>query len=237
MQARAKKTKPTAEMDEPLRLLRLAPLTRRHIYCFVGLVSWDPLEPHKFDLHGCDTPAREQLKASVFHGLLLSCRAIYAEAAPLLYSANRLILHYSHHDSEPLMPLGALTATSLASLRTLTIVLNQASCHQDFDHRGYCSWCCLDRDKTGLGPSYYCKRDHANAHNLPLLAPSPTHPKPDVNGDDNGNNDSNAKDTQLVAAQHLLAKWNSAATRLSHITSERLELGFVATLTLTMDVH
>ncbi|KAH6622591.1 hypothetical protein F5144DRAFT_334135 [Chaetomium tenue] len=214
------------EMEEPSPLLRLTPLIRRRIYSFVGLVSWDPLQPHKFDLHGRDTLVREQPKASAFHGLLLSCRAIYSEAAPLLYSASRFVLHYTHDDDpDPLRPLRALTLTSLASLTALTIVLNQASCHHDFDHRGYHSWCCLDRDQIGLGPADHCKRNHTNAHSLPLLAPSPAYPKPSDKRNDNDND--NANDAPFAAAQQLLANWHSAAARLSHITSGQLDLGLV----------
>jgi hypothetical protein len=213
-----------AEMDECRFILRLTPVIRRRIYQFVGLVPWDSVKlPHKFDLHGRDAQVTEQPKPNVFHGLLLSCRTIYAEAAPLLYSTNRFILHYAQDDSEPLMPLHALTATSLASLTNLTIVLNQASCHQDFDHGGYYSLCCLGRHTTGLGPAYHCKGDHANAHNLPLLAPNPTAPEQN----DNRNVQASGSESQLAADQDLIAKWHSAATHLSHITSGRLDLGLV----------
>ncbi|KAH6853246.1 hypothetical protein B0I37DRAFT_358837 [Chaetomium sp. MPI-CAGE-AT-0009] len=228
-------------MEEPSPLLRLTPLIRRRIYHFVGLLLWDGGPyigelPHKFDLHGRKMPVRRQPdEASLFHGLLLSCRVIYAEAAPLLYSANRFILHYSHarpglpEPPEPLMPLHALTATSLASLTSLTIILNQASCHQDFDHGGWDSCCCLERDETGLGPSYDCKNDHANAHNLPLLA-GPTNTNLEPNGNRNGNGVSDGDDdddAQFAAAQQLLAKWHSAAARLSYITSGQLDLRLV----------
>ena len=214
-------------MEETSPLLRLTPPLRRRIYRFVDLASWDRLEPYKFDLHGRDTPVPEQPKPSAFHGLLLSCRVIYTEAAALLYSANRFILHYAHacpglpEPPEPLMPLRALTAASLASLTSLTIVLNQASCHHHFGHGGYYSLCCLERDKKGPGLSagYHCKEFHANAHHFPLLAPSPTNLERNDKGKGN--------DAQLAAAQQLLAKWHSAATRLSYITSGHLDLGLV----------
>ncbi|KAK3293678.1 uncharacterized protein B0H64DRAFT_405252 [Chaetomium fimeti] len=214
-------------MEEPSPLLRLTTPIRRRIYSFIGIVPWDRVKlPHKFDLYGRKTPAREQPEASAFHGLLLSCRVVYSEAAPLLYSANRFILHYAHagpgfpEPSDPLRPLRALTPTALASLTNLTIVLNQASCHHDFSHGGYYSLCCLGRDETGLGPGFLCKGEfHSNAHNLPLLATSPTN----LEGNDNGK----ASDAQFAAAQQLLAKWHSAATHLSFITSGQLDLALV----------
>ncbi|KAK4032843.1 hypothetical protein C8A01DRAFT_40693 [Parachaetomium inaequale] len=226
-------------MEELSPLLRLTPLVRRRIYCFVGVASWDPLAPHKFDLHGRDTGVTEQPKASTFHGLLLSCRVIYTEAAALLYSANRFVLHYAHAHAhvagpglseppEPLAPLFALTAASLASLTSLTIVLNQASCHHHFGFAGYYSSCCLDRNDTGPGlvASWLCERHHAGAHRLPLLAPpSPVEPKGD--GDDTDTDTNSDNDAQYAAAQLLLAVWHSAAARLSHITSGRLDLGLV----------
>ncbi len=220
-------------MEEPSPLLRLTPLVRHRIYRFVGVASWDPLAPHKFDLHGRDTSVTEQPQASTFHGLLLSCRVVYAEAAALLYSANRFVLHYAHaapglpEPPEPLAPLFALTAASLASLTSLTIVLNQASCHQHFGFAGYYSSCCLQRNPTGPGlvASWLCERDHAGGHRLPLLAPSPIEPKRD--GDDTDTDTDNASDVQYAAAQLLLAAWHSAAARLSRITSGCLDLGLV----------
>jgi hypothetical protein len=215
-------------MEEPCQpspLLHLTPLVRRRIYRFVGVASWDHLEPHKFDLHGRATRVTEQPKASTFHGLLLSCRVIYAEAAALLYSANRFVLHYAHNGPEPLAPLFALTAASLASLTNLTIVLNQASCHQHFGFGGYYSSCCLERSYAGPGlvASWLCERHHAGGHHLPLLAPSPVEPKRD--GDDK-DTDTNT-DIQYAATQRLLAAWHSAAARLSYITSGSLDLGLV----------
>ncbi|KAK3902915.1 hypothetical protein C8A05DRAFT_43774 [Staphylotrichum tortipilum] len=72
--------------------------------------------------------ALEDQKAMLgIRGLLLSCRTIYAEAAALLYSANRFVVHYT--GAGTLAPLLSLTAPALSSLGSLKIVLNQASCH------------------------------------------------------------------------------------------------------------
>jgi hypothetical protein len=220
-------------MEEASPLLRLTPLVRRRIYHFVGVASWDPLLPHRFDLNGHVTGVTEQPKPSTFHGLLLSCRIIYAEAAALLYSANRFILHYAHagpglpEPPEPLAPLLALTATSLASLTSLTIVLNQASCHEHFGFGGYYLSCCLQRNHNGsaLVASWDCEKYHAGAHDLPLLSPNPVEPKRD--GNDNDTDTDSDGDAQYAAAQLLLAAWHSAAARLSYITSGSLDLGLV----------
>ena len=110
------------------RILRLPSSIRRRIYLYLGLATWNGL-PHTFDLHdrkastSCDAPP------SSFHGLLLSCRAIHAEAAALLYSVNRFLVYYSKPGS--LEPLRHLTAPTVACLTSLKVVLNQASCHDN----------------------------------------------------------------------------------------------------------
>ncbi|KAL2262984.1 hypothetical protein VTK26DRAFT_8713 [Humicola hyalothermophila] len=109
-------------------LLRLPPHIRHRIYLYLGLASWNH-HSYTFDLHG-----REIYPATPpgsFHGLLACCRAIYNEAAALLYSANQFVIHYSSSGS--LEPLRALTPTALTSLTRLKIILNQASCHQPYD--------------------------------------------------------------------------------------------------------
>jgi hypothetical protein len=155
---------------------------------------------------------------SRFYGLLLTCRAIYAEAAPLLYSANRFILHYAHAHPEPLGPLLALTTSSVAALTSLTIVLNQASCHHPDEYGTYPA-CCLQgfEDEEGDG-AYLCKTYHSDLHSLPLLGSA-----------SEGNNAAEGDDVdKLVAAQALQSKWHSVAAHLSaSITSGRLELALV----------
>ena len=201
-------------MAELPPLLRLPPTLRRRIYDFVGLASSDRLSPDKFDLHGrpVDAPA---LPPSRFHGLLLSCRTIHAETAAIVYSSNLFVLRYDPSHPEPLRPLQALTPTALASLTSLTVVLNQASCHQHCGFADY-GFCCVegrDSDSSGLGR---CKSFHtdSDSHQPPLLAPRPGCP-----GD--------APDGDFAAVQRLLAHWRLAAACLSPIPAGRLELALV----------
>ena len=208
-------------MQELPPLLRLPPHLRRRIYDFVGLASSgsdglhvSSTRPDKFDLHGrpVDPPAPPP---STFHGLLLSCRTIYAEAAVVVYSGNLFVLRYNPAHPEPLRPLHALTPTALASLTSLTIILNQASCHQHCGHADY-GYCCVEgRDNDGWSGLARCKLYHGDSHQLPLLARRPP-----------GCQDAYMHD-EFAAAQHLLAKWRLAAACLSHIPAGRLELALV----------
>ena len=192
-------------------LLRLPPLLRHHIYRFTGLASWDG-SPYTFDLHGWDSggqhvwmPRPPQLWPSAFRGLLLSCRAIYAEAAALLYSANRFVVHYTGVGT--LAPLLSLTAPALSSLGSLKIVLNQASCHQRT--RG-CNdrACCFFRYSS---PRCYITDSSFHRHQVPLLA--------SLTPADGGND---------TATQTLLGEWGAVASHLSgFITPRSLELALV----------
>ena len=205
------------DMEEFPPLLCLPPPVRRRIHCFVGLVSSLGKHPHRFDLHG--RPVSRSLPAppnpSAFYGLLLSCRLLYTEAAALLYSASRFILRYNPAHPDPLQPLCVLTPTSLASLTSLVIILNEASCHHHFEYGQYHE-CCLEGSDPDIEPRWggaaWCEAEHGSLHQLPLLI--------------NGGDDDEDSD-KLAAAQDLLAKWRSAATHLSYITSRRLELGLV----------
>ncbi len=191
-------------------LLHLTPHIRRRIYRFVGLASWDRRNPYRFDLHG--RPASSDAPdPSSFHGLLLSCRAIHAEAAALLYSANWFVLYYSHADPASLRPLHALTAPSLRSLSNLKIILNEASCHQ---LTMYPEGCCLHGyDDDHMYGMYQCKRRHGGLHQLPLLSPA-------SEGSDHG---------KLAATQAatMLGEWCTAAARLSQVAPGRLALSLV----------
>jgi len=193
----------------PSRLLCVSPHIRYLIYHYLGLVSWEARR-YKFDLHGrrawFDVP-----DSSCFHGLLLSCRAIHAEAAALLYSANRFVLYYSHADPASLRPLLALTTPALRALSNLKVVLNEASCHQLAIYPGSDGCCLYGRKDDRLSGAYFCKRDHDGLHQLPLLSP-------DSEGSDND---------RLAAAQTLVSKWHAAAARLSQIAPGRLALSLV----------
>src|SRR5688500_13005454 len=113
-------TMPGSRKEPPPPLLRVPPLIRQRIYRFVGLASWNGC-PYTFDLQGRKTMIPSP---GIFHGLLLSCRDIHAEAAALLYSANRFTLYYTNPGSLGLEPLLALTTPALSSLAALKIVLN-----------------------------------------------------------------------------------------------------------------
>lgn len=136
---------PHADATPPL--LRLPVAIRNQIYQRVGVISQNG-QPFTFDLHGGgigkpphrrgDVPALRI--ACRFHGLLLSCRAIYAEAAGLLYSRNCLVIYYLRPGT--LRPLFNLTAAAVAPLASLKIVLHESSCHQPFDY--YPRWLCCD---------------------------------------------------------------------------------------------
>ncbi|KAK3934801.1 hypothetical protein QBC46DRAFT_425562 [Diplogelasinospora grovesii] len=152
------------QKQPPPMLLRLSPHIRRCIYLHAGLASWDG-RPYTFDLHGrncgCGDRTCESNRRPQCGGLMLSCRTLHAEAAALLYSANRFTLYYSHRGS--LEPLRALTAPSLASLATLKIVLNEASCHSParFAHGEDC--CFADRlegRRSGIAPGSSCQTLH-----------------------------------------------------------------------------
>ncbi|KAL2256356.1 hypothetical protein VTK26DRAFT_1787 [Humicola hyalothermophila] len=81
-------------------------------------------------------------KAHSFHGLLLTCRDIHAEAVALLYSANRFAIYYSNPGSSG--PLLSLSAVAFSSLTALKVVLNEASCHRRlWDPNPDASDCCL----------------------------------------------------------------------------------------------
>ncbi len=187
-------------------LLRLPSLVRHRIYRFAGLASWDG-SPYTFDLHGGD-PGRQHVWMpwpSAFRGLLLSCRAIYAEAAALLYSANRFVVHYT--GAGTLAPLLSLTAPALSSLSWLKIVLNQASCHQRT--RGYHDRdCCFSRYRSS---GCYITDSSFHGHQVPLLE--------GLTPADGGMYD--------TATQTLLGEWHAAARHLSVIAPRSLELALV----------
>ncbi|KAK4043850.1 hypothetical protein C8A01DRAFT_43227 [Parachaetomium inaequale] len=186
-------------------LLRLTPPIRLRIYHYLGLASWDGRRPYRFDLHG-HKASETAPKPSSFHGLLLSCRLVYAEAAALLYSANRFILYYAHAHPEPLGPLHALTTPSLAALTSLKIILNQASCQHQDEFGDYPHCCLQGREGDEWCGIHHCKTSHEDLHRPPLLGPTPegSHAS---DGDGDG-------DDKLAAAQAVLS-------------NGRLELGLV----------
>jgi hypothetical protein len=186
-------------------LLGLPASIRRRIYLYLGVARWNGL-PSLFNLKG----STNQFQRVVFHGLLLSCRAIYLETLSLLYSSNIISIYYTNdytnEADSSLQPLRNLTASSLASLTSLKIVLNQNACHDR--RKGYWEgWgkCCdnsgLHNTRTGGG---YCHHKlHTTDHDRPLQSSS-------------------------SSAQLMLAEFRQTADFLSsRITPRALELSLV----------
>ncbi|KAK4118426.1 hypothetical protein N657DRAFT_667179 [Parathielavia appendiculata] len=213
-------------------LLGLPSHIRHRIYRHLGLTPWGST-PHRFFLHAGQLRLRRGQDfyesrfvpdPDSFHGLLLSCRAIHAEASALLYSKNQFILDYHRphaeygHDTTlcPLHTLHALTAPSLRCLSNLKIVLNQASCHHLTRH-GYDIACCLE---DGMNSKYWgiiwCEEKHqgrlnGHTHQLPLLTPDPRR----------------YEDDPLGTAHAVLTEWQSTAHLLSNVAPGRLTFSLV----------
>lgn len=191
----------------PLNLVRLPPHIRHQIYLRTGVARFDG-HPYTYYLDGrkesrMGRSGFDPPPARNFAGLLQSCRTLYAEAAALLYSANRFVIFYSHN-GPGLGPLRALSPTALASLTSLKIVLNQSSCHQPTDSYEYHPSCCCNEGKSA-GLSHCVNKFHAGLHRHPLLDP--------------------VLDLDIQA---MLGEWNNTATYVSsHISVGRLELSFV----------
>ncbi|KAK3898796.1 hypothetical protein C8A05DRAFT_46979 [Staphylotrichum tortipilum] len=189
------------EPFRPLSLLGLPPHIRHRIYLHVGVARFDGY-PYTYYLDG-----RKPLRGGTsefdpppgrnFAGLLLSCRALYAETAALLYSAHRFVIFYEHHGS--LNPLRALSPAALASLTSLKIVLNQSSCHQPIDSLNYPPPCCCS-ERIGAHGSYCTDKFHRDAHRRPLLDPAL---------------DLKLASSAEVATQLMLSEWHETATYLS----------------------
>lgn len=213
-------------------LLLLPPSVRHRIYLYVNIVlrNWDGIllwihlndprladdshhdYPHRAahyrPLSGHTAPWGRRDYFSPCHGLLLCCRAIYAEVCSLLYSANMFSIRYS--DNLSLAPLCSLLPTSLSNLAHLRIILSAASCYDtkpstsDYKPRDdphdpdRCCNGCTGADGLPGG----CR----NKHDAPLR------------GD-------------CVQTHKVLAEWSSTVDYLaSHISPGLLELAVVCDL-------
>ncbi|KAH6839472.1 hypothetical protein B0I37DRAFT_235423 [Chaetomium sp. MPI-CAGE-AT-0009] len=205
-------------------LLRLPPYIRQRIYRHLRLASWNG-RSYRFNIHagwlklrhgshewgwGDDAP-----DPSCFHGLLLSCHTIHAEATALLYSANQFVFHYfdpvvdlaQPASLPPLHNLHVFTALSLGSLSNIKIVLNEAGCHHPTLYEGKETCCAHGREELRDFGKDLCKRKHKSLHQLPLLS---------------------ANSGGLGSTQAMLREWHSAAARLlSHSVPGRLGLSVV----------
>ncbi|KAK4196023.1 hypothetical protein QBC40DRAFT_310187 [Triangularia verruculosa] len=175
-------------------MLRLSPEIRQRIYRLLGIAAQENQAWNIFDLHR-DHPKKHRLG---FHGLLLSCREIYNEAAALLYSNNIFVIDAGFG---PLDPLLSLTTTALRSLTHLKIVLNQASCHPK-DSEGRSRGTCCFVDEPLDTHQTRCKANHKDLHRFPLRSTDPV-------------------------ALSLLENWDTAAQHLSGIYPGRLTLFLV----------
>ena len=188
-------------------LVGLPPHLRRRIYLHTGVARFDGY-PYTYYLDGRIVSDFDPPPVRNFAGLLKSCRALYAETAALLYSANRFVIFYSHQGS--LEPLRALSATSLASLTSLKIVLNESSCHEPTNLSFYPPCCCCDgREDDYRAAKYHCAKYHGGRHRRPLLDSALG---PDL---------TSAK----RAAQAMMGEWHDTAAYISsYIGIGRLEL-------------
>ncbi|KAL2190531.1 hypothetical protein L209DRAFT_762724 [Thermothelomyces heterothallicus CBS 203.75] len=205
-------------------LLCLSPHIRQRIYRYLGLASWDG-QPYTYKIKGGKTLYHSWYvpKPSSFHGLLLSCRALHAEAAALLYSANRFFIWYSSRRNRSrlgsesgLYFLHALTAPALRSLSRLKIVLNQASCHE-LDRRDPDTGSCCFYDPHRWMPIYSDGTSQCHGH------PKVAHQHPLLSRDLEGIRNDVSK-----YARAVVRDWRSVAQRLlSGVTPGRLALSVV----------
>ncbi|KAK3300797.1 uncharacterized protein B0H64DRAFT_381886 [Chaetomium fimeti] len=185
-------------------ILRLTSDTRRRIYLHAGLAYQDHdfvAVPGVYNLGERTVERRHEIdqRCRKFHGLLLSCPTIYAEASTVLYSANWFLIRYQARRS--LAPLRSLTPHSLAHLANLKIILNQTSCHeeQQTGEEGHGECCDNGTVKSTTARCDVFEHDH----DLPLY-------------------------TSDSRTEAVLAEWHATATYLAaHIVPGQLELTLV----------
>ncbi|KAK3934499.1 hypothetical protein QBC46DRAFT_462585 [Diplogelasinospora grovesii] len=198
----------------PLSLVRLPPHLRHRIYLHTGVARFDG-RPYTYYLDGRKeshsmVTDRDPPPPGSLASLLLSCSQGWhgIVTTALLYSANRFVIFYSHQGS--LEPLRALSPTSLASLTSLKIVLNESSCHQPTDSADYPPHCCCANRED----ERWCAKYHGSQHRRPLLDPAL------------GLDLTSAK----LAAQAMLSEWHDTAAYLSsRVSVGRLELSLEVT--------
>ncbi|KAH6847637.1 hypothetical protein B0I37DRAFT_148518 [Chaetomium sp. MPI-CAGE-AT-0009] len=206
---------------QPSGLLSLSPYLRRHIYLYLGVASLDG-HPYTHYLDGRKAPSPHNRvssseydppPASNFMGLLRSCRSLYAETSALLYSAHRFVIFYSNPGS--LGPLRAMSPTSIASLTSLKIVLNESSCHDPTDSWQRPPYCCSDGNVGGPWcGSFHCAGRHGDRHRRPLL--------------DSTSDLDLGSAARVAQATSIMTEWHDIAAYLSpHIAVGRLTLLFV----------
>lgn len=109
-------------MDTNVYFLGLPPAVRERIYCTIlpqsGFISDLNPQPDGFSIKVYRTA----------YNLMLTCRTMYFEVSPLLYSRNHMFIRF--RDNGNLEPLRNLQPGSMASIHRLTIHLNVSSCEQ-----------------------------------------------------------------------------------------------------------
>lgn len=149
-----------AKGDTVPPILRLPSSVRRRIYLHLGLIPTGRYGRYRvLDLHG-----QNQSLCLPFHGLLISCRTIYAETSEILYSTNRFNIRY--WDKRSLEPLRNLTPRSLSNLTYLKIILNETSCHGRYESEAFDGYhATRDHEEIATkGKSH----DFLSGHNEPL---------------------------------------------------------------------
>ncbi|KAK4234586.1 hypothetical protein C8A03DRAFT_37632 [Achaetomium macrosporum] len=220
-------------------LLGLPADLRRRIYLHTGVARLDG-RPWTYFLDGSTQPVSEYDRPSTrarsvlewmlgitqpasdvdethtprnFAGLLRSCRALYVETAALLYSANRFVIFYSHLGGS-FDRLRALSPTSLASLTSLKIVLNETCCESSCTN----SWCDshgLEHHDCQWPAKHQCAKKRGGQHRRPLLdsVPGP---------------DSTAFTSAKQEIQVMMGEWSRTVAHISpQIGIGRLELSFI----------
>lgn len=124
----------TDSVDVP-PFLRLPALLRNLIYAAAnvlggGLQEGVPVWKYRrfINLNNNGSPQDEYRREGfqVTYALLLSCRAIYEEVVPIVYSSNHFFIRYC--DTDSLGALNRLSSLAVRSLRRLTVHLRTASC-------------------------------------------------------------------------------------------------------------
>ncbi|KAL2195579.1 hypothetical protein P885DRAFT_39589 [Corynascus similis CBS 632.67] len=195
---------------------------RRRIYLHTGVARFDG-QPYTYFLDGRRKPKQpdsfDPPPTRNFVGLLRCCRALYVEIAALLYSANRFAIFYSHQGS--LEPLRLLAPTSLASLTSLKIVLNQA-CHAtssyDPSQPPPPCWCGhADEYYDFWAVNHHCTAKRGGQHRRPLLHLA-------------SESDPSALSAEQAAQEVMIGEWHDVVASISsHISDGRLELSLEVT--------
>lgn len=111
-----------AIMDTNAFFLGLPPAVRERIYCMIV-----PQSDFINDLNPQPDGSSIKVYRRVYN-LMLTCRTMYFEVSPLLYSRNHIFIRYRDHGN--LEALRNLQPGSMASIHRLTIHLNVSSCEQ-----------------------------------------------------------------------------------------------------------